>query len=258
MIHADIIEDGILLITMDRPPANAVDQAMSDGLDAAFNRFEDDDALLVCIITGGGDRFFSAGWDLQEGTSGRSDDSRFGRGGAMGLTERWSLVKPVISAVNGTAIGAGFELALASDLVVAAAGARFMLPEVQNGLVAEGGGVMRAARRLPPMLAMELLLTGRPAVAEELQHYGFINRVVPGDEVMAAALDLARQIRAAAPTAVAATKEIVDRTSHLSVREAYEAMRGGALPAYERMRASPNRLEGLRAIVEKRPPRWMP
>ena len=256
MIHAEIIEDGILLITMDRPPANAIDQAMSDGLDAAFNHFEDDDALLVCIVTGAGERFFSAGCDLKEVANGRSDESSFGRGGYMGLTERWGLVKPVIAAVNGTAAGGGFELALACDLVVAAEGARFMLPEVQNGLVAEGGGVIRAARRLPPMLAMELLLTGRPAVAEELQHHGFINRVVPGDELIATALDLARQIRAAAPTAVAATKEIVDRTSEISVREAYEAMRGGGLPAYVRHRASPNRLEGPRAFVEKRPPRW--
>jgi len=256
MINADIIDDGILLITMDRPPANAIDQTMSDGLDAAFNRFEDDDALLVCIITGGGERFFSAGRDLSEVASGRGDEGRFGRGGAMGLAERWSLVKPVIAAVNGTAAGGGFELALACDLVVAAEGARFMLPEVQNGLVAEGGGAIRAARRLPPMLAMELLLTGRPATAEELQRFGFVNRVVPGCEVIAAALDLARQIRAAAPTAVAATKEIVQRTGDLSVREAYQAMRSGALEAYERARASPNRLEGLRAIVDKRPPRW--
>ena len=254
MIHTDIIEDAILLITMDRPPANAIDQAMNDGLDDAFNRFEDDDALRTCIVTGAGERFFSAGWDLQEIAS---DRGSFGRGGAMGLTERWSLGKPVISAVNGTAIGGGFELALACDLVVAVEGARFLLPEVQNGLVAEGG-VIRAARLLPPMLAMELLLTGRPAVAEELQHHGFINRVVPGDELIEAALDLARQVRAAAPTAVAATKEILARTGPLSVREAYAAMRSGALPAYERMRASPNRLEGLRALVEKRPPRWVP
>ena len=98
MIHAEIIEDGILLITMDRPPANAIDQAMSDGLDAAFNHFEDDDALLVCIVTGAGERFFSAGWDLKEVANGRSDESSFGRGGYMGLTERWGLVKPVIAA----------------------------------------------------------------------------------------------------------------------------------------------------------------
>ena len=107
MIHAEIIEDGILLITMDRPPANAIDQAMSDGLDAAFNHFEDDDALLVCIVTGAGERFFSAGWDLKEVANGRSDESSFGRGGYMGLTERWGLVKPVIAAVNGTAAGGG-------------------------------------------------------------------------------------------------------------------------------------------------------
>lgn len=256
MICTGIPEEGIFVVTMDRPPANAIDQMMSDGLDAAFTRFETDDALRVCIITGGGEKFFSAGWDLKEVTDGRDDESGFGSGGYMGLTERWGLVKPVIAAVNGTAAGGGFELALACDLVVAAEAARFVLPEVRHGLVAEGGGAIRAPRRLPPMLAMELLLTGRPAMAEELHHHGFVNRVVPQREVMTAALDLARQIVAAAPTAVAATKEIVRRTQHLSVRDAYATMRGGDLPAYARMRASLNRVEGPRAFVEKRSPRW--
>ncbi len=256
MIRTEVIDGTILVIEMDRPPANAIDQMMSDGLDAAFTRFEMEDALRVCIVTGAGERFFSAGWDLKEVASGHDDESSFGRGGYMGLTERWSLVKPVIAAVNGTAAGGGFELALACDLVVAAEGCRFVLPEVRHGLVAEGGGAIRAPRRLPPMLAMELLLTGRAATAEELQRHGFVNRVVPAAEVLPAALVLARVICEAAPTAVAATKEIVRRTSHLSVPDAYAEMRGGDLPAYQRMRASPNRVEGPRAFVEKRPPRW--
>jgi crotonobetainyl-CoA hydratase len=256
MIRAEVVDGAILVITMDRPPANAIDQRMSDGLDTAFTRFEQDDALLTCIITGGGERFFSAGWDLKEVVAGRGDENGFGSGGYMGLTERWGLMKPVIAAVNGTAAGGGFELALACDLVVAVEGARFILPEVRHGLVAEGGGAIRAPRRLPPMLAMELLLTGRPALAEELHRHGFVNRVVPAGQVLDAALDLARAICAAAPTSVAATKEIVQRTAHLSVRDAYAEMRGGALPAYRRMRESPNRTEGPRAFAEKRPPRW--
>ncbi|PZW50479.1 crotonobetainyl-CoA hydratase [Humitalea rosea] len=256
MIGVEVVEDDILVITMDRPPANAIDQAMSEGLDAAFSRFEADDALRVCIVTGGGERFFSAGWDLKEVAAGHGDEDGFGSGGYMGLTERWSLVKPVIAAVNGIAAGGGFELVLACDLVVASTEARFALPEVRHGLVAEGGGVIRAPRRLPPALAMDLLLTGRFASAEDLHRHGLINRLVPAPEVMAAALDLARMIRAAAPTAVAATMEIVQRTSHLSVRDAYATMRGGDMPAYARMRASPNRVEGPRAFTEKRPPRW--
>jgi len=256
MIRSEVLEEGIFLITLDRPPANAIDQAMSDGLDAAFNRFEDDPALRVAIVTGAGERFFSAGWDLKAVAAGQDDEQGFGSGGYMGLTERWTLHKPVIAAVNGIAAGGGFELVLACDLVVAVAGAGFALPEVKHGLVAEGGGAIRAPRRLPQMLAMELLLTGRLATAEELHRHGLVNRVTTRPELLAVALDLARLIHAAAPTAIAATKEIVARTAHLSEPDAYAAMRGGDMPAYARMRASPNRVEGPRAFSGKRPPRW--
>lgn len=258
MIRTTVEADAIWVITMDRPPANAIDQEMSDGLDVAFTRFETDPALRVCIVTGAGDRFFSAGWDLKEVAAGRDDESGFGSGGYMGLTERWSLAKPVIAAVNGTAAGGGFELALACDLVVATEASRFVLPEVRHGMVAEGGGAIRLPRCLPPMLAMELLLTGRPADAAELHRHGLVNRIAPRPELMHTACDLARQIAAAAPTSVAATKEIVRRTSHLSERDAYAVMRGGTLPAYARMRSSPNRVEGPKAFTEKRRPRWTP
>lgn len=258
MIRTEVLEGAILVVTMDRPPANAIDQGMSDGLDAAFNRFEDDPNLRVAVVTGAGERFFSAGWDLKEVAAGRDDEDGFGRGGYMGLTERFSLTKPVIAAVNGTAAGGGFELALACDLVVAVEGARFVLPEAKNGMVAEGGGVIRAPRVLPPMIAMELLLTGLPITAEDLHRHGFVNRVTALEGLMPAALELARAIVRAAPTSVAATKEIVRETGHLSIPEAYAAMRGGGLPAYRRMRASKNRVEGPRAFVEKRQPDWEP
>jgi crotonobetainyl-CoA hydratase len=258
MIRTAVEDGSILVVTMDRPPANAIDQLMTDGLDEAFSRFETDDSLRVCVVTGAGDRFFSAGWDLKELAAGGADESRFGAGGYMGLTERWGLLKPVIAAVNGTAAGGGFELALACDLVVADEGARFVLPEVRHGLVAEGGGVIRAPRRLPPMIAMELLLTGAPILAEELARYGLVNRLVKPGQALMVALELAKRICEAAPTAVAATKEVVARTLHLSERDAYASMRGGTLPAYRRMRASPNRTEGPLAFVEKRPPRWVP
>ena len=258
MIRLDIEDGAILVITLDRPPANAIDGAMSAGLDAGFTRFAEDPALRVCVVTGAGERFFSAGWDLKAVAAGDDAEDAFGSGGYMGLTERWNLTKPVIAAVNGMAAGGGFELALACDMVTAARHAGFVLPEVRHGMVAEGGGAIRAPRRLPPMLAMELLLTGRPASAEELHRHGFVNRVTEPGQALAAALDLARAICANAPTAVAATKEIARRTAHLSIPDAYAEMRGGTLPAYARMRASPNRLEGLRAFAEKRMPVWEP
>lgn len=258
MIRTRIEEDSIFIVTMDRPPANAIDQAMSDGLDDAFTRFTDDAALRVCIVTGAGERFFSAGWDLKEVAAGRDDESRFGRGGYMGLTERWDLNKPVIAAANGITAGGGFELALACDMIVAVADARFMLPEATHGLVAEGGGVLRLPRLLPEKLAMEMLLTGRAAHAEELFRHGLINRIVAREALMESALELARAVLRAAPTSVEATKEIVRTTSHLSLCDAYTLMRSGELPAYARMRASPNRREGPRAFAEKRPPQWQP
>lgn len=258
MIRVEVEEGAILLVTMDRPPANAIDQGMSNGLDAAFTRFEQDPALRACIVTGGGKQFFSAGWDLKAVVGGWTDESAFGAGGYMGITERWSLKKPVIAAVNGTAAGGGFEMALACDMVVAVAGSRFLLPEARHGMIAEGGGVLRAPRRLPHMLAMELLLTGRAATAEELARHGFVNRVTEPSGLLDAARELARAICAAAPTSIAATKEVVEATAHLPLHEAYATMRGGNLPAYARMRASPNREEGQRAFVEKRPPSWVP
>lgn len=258
MIHTRVEDDSILVVTMDRPPANAIDQAMSRGLDEAFTRFEEDATLRICIVAGAGDRFFSAGWDLKEVAAGRDDEGYFGRGGYMGLTERWNLNKPVIAAVNGIAAGGGFELALACDMIVAAENARFMLPEATHGLVAEGGGVLRLPRLLPEKLAMEMLLTGRAADAAELLRHGAINRVAAREALMDSAMELARAILRAAPTSVEATKEIVRRTSHLSLRDGYALMRSGELPAYLRMRASPNRAEGPRAFAEKRQPKWEP
>lgn len=212
----------------------------------------------MCIIASAGGRFFSAGWDLKAVASGDDDESRFGSGGYMGLTERWDLCKPVIAAVEGIAAGGGFELALACDMVTASEAASFVLPEARHGMVAEGGGVLRAPRRLPPMLATELLLTGRAATAAELHRHGFVNRLTAPGGALDAAMGLARGIVASAPTAVAATLEIMRHTSHLALPEAYAKMRDGSLPHYARMRSSPNRAEGPRAFAEKRPPKWMP
>jgi len=152
----------VLEITLDRPKANAIDLKTSKALYAAFRTLQDDDALRVAILTGGGERIFSAGWDLKAAASGEeAPDTDFGPGGFAGLTAFWELSKPVIAAVNGVAIAGGCELALAADLMVVADHAEFALSEATVGLVADAGGIQRLPRRIPLAIATELLLTGR-------------------------------------------------------------------------------------------------
>jgi len=151
----------IFEITLDRPKANAINVPTSQALFAAFAEFRDDPTLSVAILTGGGERFFSAGWDLKAGAEGEAVDADHGPGGFAGLTEFWGLDKPVIAAVNGLAFGGGFELALAADLIVASETAEFALTEVTLGIMADAGGVLRLPKRLPLPIAMEMLMTAR-------------------------------------------------------------------------------------------------
>jgi crotonobetainyl-CoA hydratase len=247
----------ILEIILDRPKANAIDVPTSRALYAAFARLRDDPALRVAVLTGAGERFFSAGWDLKAAAAGEAVDADHGPGGFAGLTELFALDKPVIAAVNGLALGGGFELALAADLVVAAGHAQFALPEVTLGLVADSGGVLRLPRRLPRAIATELLLTGRRMDAAEAFQRGLVNRVVPGADLLDAALDLAACIARAAPLAVAAVKELTRATEALSVPDAFARQRGGDLPRYRAMLRSPDAQEGPRAFAEKRDPIWL-
>ncbi len=230
----------VLEITIDRPKANAIDAATSRDLNAELIAFRDDPELRVAIVTGAGERFFSAGWDLKAAAAGAEQGADHGPGGFAGLTELWDLDKPVIAAVNGMAVGGGFELALACDLMVAAEHAEFFLPEVNIGMIADAGGNLRLQRRIPRAVAMEMLLTGRRMDAAEALRWGLVNAVVP----------------AAAPLAVAAAKEVVAATDHLSVAEAFAALKSGRLTAYDRMRGSKDSLEGPRAFADKRPPVW--
>ena len=250
------VDDGVLVVTLDNPKANAVNVAVSNELYAAFARLRDDDSLRVAILTGAGERFFSAGWDLKAAAAGEAVDADHGPGGFAGLTELFDLGKPVIAAVNGIAFGGGFELALAADLVVAAHHAEFALPEVGLGIVPDSGGLLRLPQRMPRAIATELLLTGRRMSAEEAARWGVVNRVVPGDELMASALQLARAIVAAAPLAVAAVLEVLRATATLDVAAGFARMRSGELAAYQAMLTSQDALEGPRAFAEGRPPTW--
>jgi len=242
-------------ITLDRPKANAIDPATSRALGHAFVAFRDDPLARVAILTAAGSRFFSAGWDLKEAAMTASDDD-FGPGGFAGLTELFDLEKPVIAAVNGLAVGGGFELALSCDLIVAAQGAGFFLPEASIGLIPNAGGILRLPRRLPRAIAMEMMLTGRRLSAKEALGFGLVNEMVSPGDLLPAARRLAERVLTSAPLASAAVKAVVAATEALTVAEGYALMGSGKLAAYEKLRRSEDYLEGARAFAEKRPPVW--
>jgi len=249
------VDDGVLTITLDRPKANAIDVATSGLLYAAFERLEHDPALRVAILTGSG-RFFSAGWDLHAASAGEAVDAVHSPGGFAGLTEYFGRDKPVIAAVNGMAMGGGFELALAADLIVASDTAVFALPEVRLGMLADSGGILRLPRRLPRAIATELLMTGRQMDAAEALRWGLVNQMVPGAELLAAARALARRICESAPLALAALLQVLRATEAEPLQQAWQTLRSGAVPAYQAMLQSQDALEGPRAFSEKRPPVW--
>jgi crotonobetainyl-CoA hydratase len=248
--------DGVLTITLDRPKANAVDAPTSLALYDAFARLEADSDLRVGIVTGGGERFFCAGWDLKAAAAGEEADADHGPGGFAGLTELHHRSKPVIAAVNGLALGGGFELVLAADLAVAADHAEFGFPETGLGIIPDAGGVLRLPRRLPRSLAMELLLTGRRLIAADALDLGLVNDVVPADQLLSAAHDLAARIVRSAPLAVAAVLEVLAATEAGSVDDGYRLMRSGQLTGYDAMLASADAREGPAAFAERRPPEW--
>lgn len=245
----------ILEVTLDRPKANAIDAETSRAMGQLFANFRDDPTLRAAIITGAGDRFFSAGWDLKAAASGEEIDGEYGIGGFGGLAELPNLNKPVIAAVNGLAVGGGFELALSCDLIVAADSAQFFLPEIFVGVLADAAS-LRLPKRLPYHIAMEMLLTGRRMTAEEAARWGLVNKLVPQKSLMDTARELAYTIIKAAPLSIAAVKEVVRQTDPLSIEASYHLLRSGELGAYQAMLESEDAVEGPKAFAEDRAPKW--
>lgn len=245
----------ILVVTLNRPPANAIDAATSCELGQVFSRFRDDPALRVAILTGGTSRFFSAGWDLKAAARGESPSEGYGVGGFGGLVSLPHLNKPVIAAVNGIAAGGGFEMALAADMIVCADTARLALPGATVGALPEAAAVL-LRRRIPHYIAMELLLTGRWFTPEEAHRWGCCNAVVPAGELAAKAMEMAEQLAKGAPLVQAAVKEIARETETMSAAEAMNRVKSRQLPAVSRLYDSADFKEGARAFNEKRAPRW--
>ncbi len=255
--------DHIIEITIDRPPANAINPSVSQAIYAALSRLQNDDDLRVGIITGAGERIFSAGWDLKEIANFDNNEDAVNSaidcpGGFAGITEFWGLKKPVISAINGMAVGGGFEIALATDLVIAADHAEFFLPEMQRGFLPDVGAIQILPRKLPYNVAMELLYTGRRMSAQEAQQWGLVCRVCPPGELMSQARALAHEVAQGAPLALQALKEVVPAIYNLPLPQAFIATKPGnaELPIYQKMLMSEDFMEGPRAFAEKRAPRW--
>lgn len=250
--HTDVT-DGIAVITLDRPKANAIDAATSCALGETFVAFEADPSVRVVVYTAAGDRFFSAGWDLGAAAEGEAFDSDYGPGGFGGFADLPGRRTPVIAAVNGMAVGGGFEIAMSADLIVAAEHAQFFLPEAGLGILPDIGSV-RLPRLLPAHIAREVLIAGRRVGAAEAAQFGLVNQVVPAADLLAAAKELASRVVAAAPLSVAAILDIGRRTANLDPIEAMAAIK--SFDSYRAAVDSDDAQEGARAFEEKRTPRW--
>jgi crotonobetainyl-CoA hydratase len=250
-----VLRDGKLtVITLDRPEAlNALHAPAHHELAAVFDEFASDPEQWVAIVTGSGPRAFCAGNDLKHrAAAGRQTMPVSGFGG---LTARFDLDKPVIAAVNGLALGGGFELALACDLIVADESAEFALPEVGVGLAALAGGLQRLPRQIGLKAAMAMALTGRRVQASELQGLGAVNEVTPVGKSVEGARRWAVEILRAAPLAVRASKQVM-MCGLEAPTIAAACMQQESLPAVRAMRASQDAIEGPLAFAEHRQPRW--
>jgi len=248
-------DGAILEVTLDRPNANAIDLATSRIMGEVFRDFRDDPDLRVAIITGGGQKFFCPGWDLKAAAGGDAVDGDYGVGGFGGLQELRDLNKPVIAAVNGIACGGGLELALSADMILAADHATFALPEIRSGTVADAASV-KLPKRIPYHIAMELLLTGRWFDAEEARNWGLVNEIVPADQLMDKAWDLARLLASGPPLVYAAIKEIVRDAEDAKFQDAMNRITTRQLQTVDVLYGSEDNLEGARAFAEKRDPVW--
>jgi enoyl-CoA hydratase len=242
------VSDGVLEVTINRPEArNALNKAAAEGISAAMDRLEAEDDLRCAILTGAGGTF-CAGMDLKAFKMG--DIPIVPGRGFGGLTE-WTPRKPVIAAVDGFALAGGMELALACDMIVAQAEARFGLPEVKRGLVAAGGGVVLLPRLLPRALAMELVLTGDPIDARRALGLGLVNRLTEGPAIDGAR-ELAQAIAANGPLAVSASKRLVRESWLWEIAETAERQAAYIAPVF----ASRDAMEGAAAFAQKRKPDW--
>ena len=246
-------DNSVLEVRLDRPKANAIDLAASRALNETFKTFRDDPELRVAIVTGSGEKFFSAGWDLKAAAGGEATDSDWGEGGFAGLNHPRNLNKPVIAAVNGIACGGGFELMLGADIIVAEEHATFALPEINVAVLADAGTI-KLRRRIPYHVAVEFLMTGRWMDVAEAKHWGLVNHIVPKGTALAKAREIAQQLAAGPPLLFPAIKQLLRHSEMVSETEAFRLY--DSLDLVQRVARSEDLKEGTRAFSEKRAPRW--
>lgn len=244
--------DRVLVVTINRPESfNSLHPAANSEMGDAFDDFAANDDQWVAIVTGAGEKAFSAGNDLKwtAQNQGKLDIPPRGFGG---LTNRFDLDKPVIAAVNGVALGGGFEIALACDIIIAAPNARFGLPEPRVGLAALAGGMHRLPRQIGMKNAMGMMLTGRHVEAAEAFRMGIAQEVTEPGQLMERAMAWAQEIAACAPLSVRATKQVAMASLGRPLEEAV----AGNYPAVKKLFKSEDFVEGPLAFAEKRKPNW--
>jgi len=242
----------IEILTINRPEArNAINGAVSRAMSSNMDELADDTDCWVVILTGSGDKAFSAGMDLKAFSSGEGGDIMGARGGFGGLTQR-DFPKPLIAAVNGSALAGGLEIMLSCDLVVAADHAQFGIPEAKRGLIAGAGGLIRLPKRLPIAVAYELAMTGDPIDAARAYALGLVNQVVPAASVLDEAIALAERIAANAPLAVRYSKSVMRQAAEVPEADGWKINQEAVGVVF----SSDDAQEGPRAFAEKREARW--
>jgi len=249
------IDDHVLEVTIDKPKANAIDLATSREMGQVFADFRDNAELRVAIVTAASEKFFCPGWDLKAAADGDEVDGDYGVGGFGGMQELPRLNKPIICAVNGICCGGGLEIALSTDIILAAEHATFALPEINSGTIADAASI-KLPKRIPYHIAMEMLLTGRWLDAQEAHRWGFVNQVVAADQLMNKAREMAQHIAAGPPLVMAAIKEVVRDAEDSKFQDCMNRVTTRQLQTVDTLYSSEDLREGFAAFAEKRQPKW--
>lgn len=255
----EVHHDGAVCeIRMVKPKVNAICRRFSVCMEKAALHFQNDPDLRVGLLTSGNEKAFSAGQDFTKAGTSSDDAPRPKEGGFGGITTLWSLKKPLIAVVNAPAIGGGLELALSCDIILMAETAYFQLPELERGLLPDGGGLQRLPRRIPYHVATAMMWTGEVMSAADALRWGLAHRVAPRTDLRDLSLKIARGMTRGAPLAQQALKEALHAVDGLPDRMAMNlrSIPDADLSVYRRMLASGDMIEGQRAFLERREPKW--
>ena len=249
-----VINDGpVLEVTIDRPKANAIDRETSIIMGKTFQDFRDNPDLRVAIITGAGEKFFSAGWDLKAVSEGEPPDADYGVGGFGGLQELPEMNKPIIGAINGIACGGGLEIMISTDIIIAAEHATFALPEINVGVIADAATI-KLRRRIPYHVAVEFLMTGRWMDAKEAKHWGLINEIVSSKNLLIRAREIADTIAKGPNLIYSSIKDVLRNTENIDEQPAFKTLR--SLESVNKVYRSMDLMEGATSFVKKKKPKW--